>query len=106
MAQTKVSFTLPTANTDGTPIAEALTEAVFIDTVNPPVKSYAVPASVTPVAGVLTVTFVQLGFTPVPGTDYFAAAEVSDADGTSAMSSVVSFKFEVVPNAPTGFTVG
>lgn len=107
MAQTKISFVLPTANTDGSPITEALTGIALIDTVNPPVKAYPIPASVVSVAGVLTATFAQLGFVPVPGTDYFAAAEVSDADGTSALSSpVVSFKYEVVPNAPTGFTVG
>lgn len=105
--QTKVSFTVPINNTDGTPITEALTAVVFIDTVNPPVKSYQVPASIglTPGAAV-SVTFAQLGFVPAPGTDYFAGAEVSDADGTSVLSTVFAFKYEVVPNAPTGFTVG
>lgn len=106
MPQTKVSFTLPTANTDGTPITEALSAIVFIDTVNPPVKSYPVPAGAMVADGsVLTVTFAQLGFTPVPGT-YYAGAEVTDVDGTSGMSTVVSFKYEVAPKAPTGFTVG
>jgi hypothetical protein len=104
--QTQVSFTVPTTNNDGSPITEALSYLVFIDTVNPPVKSYPVPAAAAPVAGVLTVKFTDLGFTPVPGTDYFAAADDSDADGTSPLSNIVSFNYGVVPNAPTGFSVG
>lgn len=105
--QSTITFSLPTTNTDGSPITEALSATVFIDTVSPPVKSFAVPAAniAAAVAGVVTVTFAQLGFTPVKGTDYFADMSVTDADGTSALSNLDSFKYAVVPAAPTGFTV-
>jgi hypothetical protein len=106
--QTKVTFTVPTTNTDGSPITEALSYTVFIDTANPPVKAYSVPAAniAAAVAGLVTVTFAQLGFTPVPGADYYADVSAADADGVSPLSNVFAFKYEVVPNAPTGFTVG
>jgi hypothetical protein len=104
--QTQVSFNVPTTNTDGSAITEALSYSVLIDTVNPPVKSYAVPAAVVAVAGVVTVTFAQLGFVPVKNTDYFATATATDADGTSAMSADFAFAYSVVPNAPTGLKVG
>jgi hypothetical protein len=106
MAQTKVTLTVPTTNNDGSPITEALSFNVFVDTVNPPVKSFPVPTAEITTASTVTVTFAQLGFVPVPGTDYFAAADAADADGTSVLSNIVAFKYEVVPNAPTGFTVG
>jgi hypothetical protein len=107
MSQTEVQFQLPTVNTDGSPITEALSAAVFIDTVNPPVKSYAVPGTVlaAAVAGLVTVTFAQLGFVPKSGT-YFAGAEVTDTDGTSVMSSPIdTFVYATAPAAPTGFKV-
>jgi hypothetical protein len=104
--QTQVSFNVPTTNTDGSAITEALSYAVFIDTVNPPVKSYAVPATVVAVAGVLTVTFAQLGFVPVKNADYFATVTATDTDGTSVMSADFAFAYSVVPNAPTGLKVG
>lgn len=102
--QTEVTIQAPTQNTDGSVITEVLSYNVFIDTVNPPVKSFPVPAAVI-TTGTFSVTFAQLGFTPVPGTDYFASVDCSDADGTSVNAADVSFKYAVVPNAPTGFTV-
>lgn len=105
MAQTQIDFTVPTTNNDGSPITESLTYTAFIDTVNPPVKSFVISTGATITSGVLTVTFAQLGFIPVPGTDYFADAVASDADGSSLPSNVFAFKYEVVPNAPTGFLV-
>lgn len=103
----QVSFTLPTTNTDGSKIAGPVTAVVLIDTVTPPVKSYAVPAAniAAAVAGVVTVTFAQLGFTPVAGTDYFADAEAIDSLGTSLPSGIVAFAYQVAPNAPAGFKI-
>lgn len=102
----KVSFDVPTTNEDGTALTEAVTYTVLIDTVNPPVKGYLVPSADAPISGVLTATFAQLGFTPVNGGQYYAAAEAVDASGTSGMSNVVGFIYAVPPAAPTGFTVG
>ena len=102
--QTKVTITAPTTNTDGSPITLPLTYTVFIDTVNPPVKSFAVPAAEI-TTGTFVVTFAQLGFTPVINTRYFASADCSDTDGTSVMTADVSFAYGVVPNAPSSFTV-
>ena len=101
--QTKVTITAPTMNTDGSAITLPLTYTVFIDTVNPPVKAFAVPAAEI-TTGTFVVTFAQLGFTPTPGTDYVASVDCSDTDGTSLMAADVSFKYGVVPNAPT-FTI-
>ena len=107
MAQfSKVSFNVPTTNTDGTPLTEALSYVVFIDTVSIPQKSYQVPASIQPVNGVLTVPFAALGFTPVNKTQYFAAAQAVDADGASGLSNVFAFTPIPEPSAPTGFLVG
>lgn len=106
--QTQVSFTVPTTNTDGSAISEPLSFSVLIDTVNPPVKAYPVPAAnvAAAVNGVVTVKFSDLGFVPVNNTDYFADAVATDADGSSAPSALVAFAYSVVPSAPTGFTVG
>ena len=108
----QVSFAVPTTNTDGSTITGTLTYNVFIDTVNPPVKSFAVPAAeiAAAVAGVITATFAQLGFVPVNGTAYFAGVEAIEAEGTvnetSVMSSpIATFTYAVAPNAPTGFSV-
>lgn len=103
--QTEISFNSPTTNADGTPITQALTFTALIDTVNPPVKSYAVPASATIAAGVVTVTFAQLGFTPVNGTTYFVDVTATDASGTSAPSGEVTFTYAVPPSPPTGLKV-
>jgi hypothetical protein len=106
--QTFLTFTLPTQNTDGTPITKALSATAFIDTVTPPVKSFPVPAAniAAAAAGVVTVTFVELGFTPVAATDYFVDVTVTDADGTSSPSASLQFGYSVVPKAPTSLKVG
>jgi len=101
----KFSFDVPTTNADGTPLTEAVSYNVLVDVINPPVKAYTVPAADAPVSGVLTVTFAQLGFAPVTGTAYFAAAQAVDASGTSADSNIVAFTYLAPPSAPTGFTV-
>jgi hypothetical protein len=103
--QTEISFNVPTTNADGSPITEALTYTALIDTVNPPVKSYAVPATAPITAGVCTVTFVQLGFVPVNGTTYYVDVTATDASGTSVPSGEVTFIYMVPPSAPTGLKV-
>lgn len=102
--QTKVTMTAPTTNNDGSPITETLSYTIFIDTVNPPVKSYAVPAAQV-IGPTITVTFAELGFTPVVGTHYFASATAADADGTSVMAVDFPFAYGIAPSAPAGFTV-
>ena len=103
--QTELQFTAPTTNVDGSAINEPLSFAALIDTVNPPVASYAVPAAATITSGVVTVTFAQLGFKPANGTTYFVDVTATDASGTSQPSGVVSFAYSVPPSAPTGVKV-
>jgi hypothetical protein len=104
--QHEVQFTVPTTNTDGSPITLPLTFPVYIDTVTPPVKQYTVPSGDAAVSGVITATFTQIGFTPVNGTVYYAAAAAVDSTGASALSNIVQFTYEApLPSAPTGFTV-
>lgn len=103
--QTQLSFDVPTTNSDGSTISEPLSYTALIDTVNPPVKSYPVPSTAVITSGVVSVTFAQLGFAPVKSTDYFVEVTATDADGTSAPSTVLGFAYSVVPNAPTGLKV-
>jgi hypothetical protein len=105
--QTTLSFAAPTLNTDNLPLTEPLTYTAYIDTVNPPVKSFAVPAAniAAAVAGIITATFAQLGFTPVKNVDYFVDVTATDADGTSAPSAIVQFAYSVAPKGPTGLKV-
>lgn len=103
----EVSFTAVTTATDGSALTEPVNYAVQIDTVSPPVKSYPVPAAnaAAAVAGTITATFAQLGFTPVEDTPYFVDVTATDADGTSAPSGIVTFTNKAVPNVPTGLKV-
>jgi hypothetical protein len=103
----QISFNAVTTATDGTTLTEPVSYNALIDTVNPPVKSYAVPAAnvTAAVAGVITVTFAQLGFTPTDDVTYYVDVTATDADGTSAPSSVVSFVNKAVPAAPTGLKI-
>jgi hypothetical protein len=110
MSLKEFQFQVPLLEDDGvTPIpsTDVVAYSVLLDTVNPPVKSYAVPASavVAAVAGLVTVTFAELGFVPVNKTTYFADATATDG-GTSLPSNMVSFTYVVTPAAPTGFRVG
>jgi hypothetical protein len=104
-----ITFTLPTANTDGSeiPAGTAMSATVFLDTVNPPVKSFAVPAAniAAAIAGVVTVTFAQLGVTPVDDTEYFVDATVTVNGVSSPASNVGQFEDIATPSAPTGLTV-
>lgn len=103
---TQLSFNAVTTNADGSPLTLPVTYTALIDTVTPPVKAYAVPATVTPVNGVVTVSFAALGFTPAANQEYFAEVTATDSAGTSAPSNEVSFTNTVVPSAPTGLKVG
>jgi len=108
MSQSELSFSAPTTNVDGSAITEALSYIAFIDTVNPPVKSYAVPAAdvAAAVSGVITTKFTELGFTPVNGTTYYVDVEATDQNGASAPTTVLSFVYQgPLPGAPTGLKV-
>src|SRR5580693_9307833 len=91
----KFSLQAPTTYADGVtpiPAGTVLSYNVLADTVNPPVKSYPVPAAnvAAAVNGLITVTFVELGFVPLPGTTYYCDAE--DSDGLASMpSNLISF---------------
>ncbi len=107
--QTHISFQAPTLNNDQlTPITEALSYTLFVDSVDPPVKSYAVPAAdiAAAVAGLITVKFTDIAFVPVIGMRYYVQGQASDADGTSKLSPVFAFIYALAPNPPTGFAVG
>lgn len=106
---TELSFTGSTVvDSAGNPVA--VTYTALIDTVNPPVKAYPVPASIVPDGnGTLTVTFTELGFGPIPGVTYFVDVTATDVTGTSTPSAVVSFSNAItvpVPPAPTNPKVG
>ena len=103
----EISFNAVTTAVDGSALTEPVSYTAFIDTVNPPVKSFVVPAAnvTAAVAGVITVTFAALGFAPVDNTPYFVDVTATDAAGTSAPSGVVTFTNVAVPSAPTGLKV-
>lgn len=113
----KITFTTPIKNTDGSLVSDAekaaLAYTVFFDTVNPPVKTYKVPAADlaagTPNAdGSETVTVdveKDLGIALVAGTTYFAG--MTDAFGTqvSTETAIVQVTYEPTPEAPGNFSV-
>ncbi len=107
--QTHISFQAPTLNNDGTPITEALSYTLLIDTVSPPVTSYAVPAAnvAAAVAGLITVKFTDIpAFVPRGGVHYNVEVVAYDTDGKSAASAAFAFVYDLAPQAPTGLTVG
>lgn len=81
----------------------ALTYAVLIDTVDPPVKSYAVPAakSAAAVGNVITVTPADLGFTAAAGTKYFIEATETSGALVSKPSVEVVWVEPAPPLAPS-----
>ena len=103
----QVSFNVVTTNVDGSPLTETVTYELFIDTVNPPVKVYPVPAAIAaaPVAGVITVPFSAIGFVGTPKTTYYIDAVATDADGNSPPSTPISFVYATTPAAVTGLKV-
>lgn len=118
----KIAFDTPLSGTDTTGATVTLTATqeaalaftVFVDTVNPPVKSYPVPAANVAAATAntngskrITVDAVKdLSLTIVPGTTYFVA--VADALGTtiSPETAVLTFVDVVTPGAPQNPFVG
>jgi hypothetical protein len=100
----------PIASTD---LATA-TYTVFIDTVNPPVKNYPVPATViaagTPNADgskhVTVDAVTDLGLTLVPNATYYVAAEDSVDAKLSQETAILTFVNTVQPKPPGNFTVG
>jgi hypothetical protein len=110
-ALSKFSLQAPTMYADNvTPIppGAVLSYNVLIDTVNPPIKAYPVPAAnvAAAVNGLITVLFTELGFVPLPGTTYYADAV--DSNGLTSMpSNLISFTISAeAAAAPSGFTVG
>jgi len=116
----KISFTTPLMNVDGSPItaneAAALQYFVLIDTVNPPVTKYAVPASVIASGtknadGSFTITMdkaeTDLGFTlPAPGTQLFIAAEDEYGTVMSPETPVVVYTVPTpTPSSPGNLSV-
>ena len=109
--QTEITFTAPATFSDGTtpiPAGTALTYTALIDTVNPPVKAYPVPAASAPTGpgASATVTFAALGFTPALFTAYYATVYATDAAGNSTDAPTVSFTYELPPGPVTNFSVG
>jgi hypothetical protein len=102
-------FQLPTTFTDGTsiPAGTVFTATALIDTVNPPVKSYAVPAATlaAAVAGLVTVPFTAIGLTPTDDVEYFGEVSVAVAGQQSAESPEVTFEDLATPSAPTNPSV-
>ncbi len=117
----QIAFNTPLTGTDpsgatvqlsATDIA-ALTYTVFIDTVNPPVKSYAVPtANVT--AGTtnadgskhITVDAIKdLKLTLVNNATYYVAVEDQEGNAISPESAVLTYVYKVTPGPVTNFTI-
>lgn len=111
----KIQFDTPLTGTDqnGDTITltaaqiAALTYTVFLDTVNPPVKSYAVPAANITAATtnangskhVTVDTIIDLGVAEVAGTTYFA--DVNDGTASAVLSTVPT----VTPAAVANFSL-
>jgi hypothetical protein len=106
---TQFTFTESTTYADGTaiPAGTALTYAMLIDTVNPPVKAYSVPAAnvAAAIAGVVTVKFTDIGFVPAYNTTYYADATEASGTAVSVPSNQVTFEQVVPPAAPTLLSV-
>jgi hypothetical protein len=113
---TKFTFTTPIQYADGTAISAsdlaALTYKMLVDTVNPPLKAFPVPAANiaaatlnTDTSKTVTVLFTDIGFTPADNVTYYATA----ADDLGALDSgdanIVSFKNGVAAKPPGNFTV-
>lgn len=105
----KITFTVPTQYDDGSPISAAelatVKYAVFLDTVNPPVKQYPVPPALLQTTGGVTVdTAKDLGVTLVPGTTYYVAMDDSVNGQLSDLTSVLTYVYTPKPNPPGNFS--
>ncbi len=108
---TEFLFTVSTTYSDPAktpiPAGTVLTYNMLIDTVNPPVKSYAVPAAnvAAAVGGVVTVKFTDIGFSPDYNVLYFADATEATGAAVSVPSNQVSFTQVVPPSPPMALAV-
>lgn len=106
---TEFTFTESTTYVDGSaiPAGTPLTYNLLVDTVNPPLKAFPVPAAnvAAAVAGVVTVKFTDVGFVPVPNTQYFVAATEATGTAVSADSAVLPFVQVLPPSPPTAVAV-
>lgn len=119
----KLEFDSPLTYTDGVAIdptvAATMAYTIFADTVNPPVKSYPVPAALV-AAGtknangsvhvVVDVAAGQLpGFMPAPGVLYYFSIKDTVQENGAAVSSadapVVSNTYQPVPQPPVNFSL-
>ena len=102
---TKFTIAESTTYTDGSaiPAGTVLAYDILVDTVNPPVKSFPVPAANVAAAasGLITVLFTDIGFVPVPNTPYFADATEATGAAVSAPSNAVMFVQVIPPSPPT-----
>lgn len=113
----KISFSTPLKWSDLSAIAaaDAATETfkVFIDTVNPPVKNYQVPAANfaagTPNAdGSKQITVdatADLGVAVTPGVKYYVAAQDAVDGILSAETAILTYVSSATPAAPGNFSV-
>lgn len=113
----KISFSTPLKWSDGTTIGipDTATETflVFVDTVNPPVKSYKVPAANFASATAnadgskqVTVDGVNdLGLTVTPGVKYYVAAEDTVDGILSPETAILTYVSSAAPSAPGNFSV-
>lgn len=113
----KIEFDSPLQFTDGASIpgADPIAYSVLIDTVTPPVKSYPVAASAIAAATKnadgslhITVDCVKgdaVGFTPVPGTTYYCAAQDAVNSVNSAETAILSVAYNPTPAAPRNFSL-
>lgn len=106
----KITFTVPTKYDDGSPIAPAelatAKYAVFLDTVNPPIKQYPVPAALLQSTGAVTVdTAKDLGVILVPGTTYYVAMDDAVNGEISDLTPVLKYTYTPKPSPPGNFTV-
>ena len=90
----------------------ALTYTIFLDTVNPPVKTYPVPAADLAAATAnangskhVTVNSTDLGVTPVAGTTYYVAVQDSLGNAVSPESPVLIYIDAITPGSVQNFTV-
>jgi hypothetical protein len=112
----KIAFDTPLTGTDQSGAVVTLTPAqiaaltftVFVDTANPPVQKYPVPAANITAATAnangskrVTVDAVKdLGLTITAGTEYFVAVEDSLGTAISPETAVLTYMDVVTPGAP------
>lgn len=110
------TFDTPTKYQDGTAITAtdqaAISYKVLVDTVNPPVKGFAVPVGNLAAGKVnadgsktITVMFTDINFVPIANTQYYYAAQDSLGTMPAAISTILPFTNAVAPNPPSNPTI-